>query len=683
MASNRFRSPYNRLLALWVLRAFSPGLGRSVFLDASGYADPDIAMFLGFPQNPDADTLASVPRLLDRLQDSLQRSGAACLPARARGNFAKLAVALKLNPTEERVLEFFACLQVESPLVDSWRLMHKSRDFELSRYVSRILGLAQSAVSVALSARGSLTKCGLLKSPDHPLICDRLMFHSPALARQLLRDSYDSGALLKSFGMMTTPEPKLGLEDFGHLQASQELLLPYLKKVRSARRHGVNFLLHGPPGTGKTQLVRVLGRTLGIPVFELDTADGDGAPRSPQCRLAALNLAQAYFQNTSALLVFDEAEDVLTPSPRDRGALNAHKGWFNQMLEKNHQPMFWISNSIDSLDPAFARRFDFILEVPIPPKSQRERILNNQIGGLVTPGLIDHLAGMEHLAPAVITRARDVIQVISRELPTEKRDAAFTQVIGGILKAQGHADPSKATIQVIQPGLYDVAHLNTAADLPQIAANLRRNPSARLCLYGPPGTGKTSFGHWLAREIGQPLLLQKASDLLSPYLGVTEQKIARAFETAKQDGAVLLIDEVDSFLQDRTQTRHSWEVTQINEMLTQIESFPGILIASTNLIDQLDPASMRRFDIKLHFGYLLPDQASRLLVSYCRNLKLKPPTAADLDLAESLEAATPGDFAAVARQHRFQPFRDAGGLLQAVSAESDLKAGRSRRIGFQ
>ncbi len=118
-------------------------------------------------------------------------------------------------------------------------------------------------------------------------------------------------------------------------------------------------------------------------------------------------------------------------------------------------------------------------------------------------------------------------------------------------------------------------------------------------------------------------------------------------------------------------------------MLTQIESFPGILIASTNLIDQLDPASMRRFDIKLHFGYLLPDQACRLFVSYCQNLKLPRPTSADLDLAATMDVSAPGDFAAVARQHRFQPFRDALSLLQAVIAESELKTNRSRQIGFQ
>ncbi len=313
----------------------------------------------------------------------------------------------------------------------------------------------------------------------------------------------------------------------------------------------------------------------------------------------------------------------------------------------------------------------------------RGRILRETAGTLVSPGLIEQLAGIEHLAPAVVTRARNVVHAIRREIPKGDHDAAFSHVIGGILKAQGHPDPAKANLQVVQPGLYDIAYFNTAADLPGIAANLRKNPSARLCLYGPPGTGKTSFGHWLAHEIGQPLHLQKASDLLSSYVGVTEQKIARTFERATQDGAVLLIDEVDSFLRDRTQTRHSWEVTQINEMLTQIESFPGILIASTNLITQLDPASMRRFDIKLHFGYLLPEQAGRLLVSYCRNLGLPQPTPADLRLATTLATSAPGDFAAIARQHRFQPFRNAHSLLMAVIAESELKVQSTRQIGFQ
>lgn len=678
----RFRSSFDRLIGLWVLRAFSRNLGRACFISGSEYADSDIAEFLGLPTDLDKEVLRKMPQLLDDLQASLER-GKAALPAKARNNFTRFAASLRLSTAEQRILEFFACSGTQPPLADTGRVLQRVNVTETPRFLSNVLCLPRHVVAKAVAPSGRLKKCGLLKKSENPCRISRLEFHSETLANCLLQDSYDPGKLLKSFGVVTAPPPELGLKDFPHIQTTLSLLLPYLGKIQSTRRPGVNILIHGSPGTGKTQLVRVLGQALDIPVFELDTSDDDGEPLGDMRRLSALNLGQRYFSNSPTLLVFDEAEDILTPTLTNRGAANSHKGWFNQTLESNPQPVFWISNSIESLDPAFSRRFDFILEVPIPPKSQRRRVLTEKAGNLISPGTIEHLAGIEHLSPAVVTRSRNVIHAIRRDIPKGERDAALTHVISGIMKAQGHPDPAKSSIQAVQPGIYDIGHLNTSADLQQIAANLAKSPSARLCLYGPPGTGKTSFGHWLANEIGQPLLLRKASDLLSPFLGMTEQKIARTFESAKQEGAVLLIDEVDSFLRDRTQTQHSWEVTQINEMLTQIESFPGILIASTNLIDQLDPASMRRFDIKLHFGYLLPEQARILFASYCENLGLPQPTSVDLDLTASMDVSTPGDFAAVARQHRFQPFRDASGLLQSVIAESEMKTNRSRRIGFQ
>ena len=66
------------------------------------------------------------------------------------------------------------------------------------------------------------------------------------------------------------------------------------------------------------------------------------------------------------------------------------------------------------------------------------------------------------------------------------------------------------------------------------------------------------------------------------YLGETEKIIAQAFEDAQRDDAVLLLDEIDSFLRDRTLSSHSWEVTQVNEQLTQIENYEGVFIATTN-----------------------------------------------------------------------------------------------------
>jgi SpoVK/Ycf46/Vps4 family AAA+-type ATPase len=682
MATQNFESPYSRLIAIWTLRALSPGLGRAQFLVDYSYSDTNIAQFLGLPANPDAETFRSVPRLMNDLSASLEKSGQARFLAKAQKNFDQFAEALKLDSTEQRILEWFACMEVESNL-DIRPVVKQAFKASPIKFIAKILNIAPNSVAKAIAPSGRLMKCGLLKQSSEYNRHGCARFYSETIARQLMIESYDPSKLLKSFGVTSPSKPDLVLDDYEHIEQSLDLLLPYMDQAVLKRKRGVNVLIYGAPGTGKTQLVKVIAKALGLAIYELDTADEDRDALSAGERFSVLNMAQTYFQDASVILVFDEAEDILTPSLRDPGKANTHKAWFNHLLENNPQPVFWISNDIDSLDPAFSRRFDFIIEVPIPPKNQREKILQKQVGKLISPALIKHFSEVEDLAPAVITRVRDVMRAIGNDLISSKRDAAFSHLVGGILKAQGHANTNNKKIQPVQADIYDIANLNTTADLQQLSEQLRKHPSARLCLYGPPGTGKTAFGHWLAAEIDAPLYLKKASDLLSPYVGMTEQLISKAFQEAKEEDAILMVDEVDSFLQDRTQSKNFWEITGINEMLTQIDSYPGIMIATTNLLDRLDPASLRRFDLKLEFGFLHPVQVRRLLSAHCRNLELPPPTPQDLAMAESIETATPGDFASVARQHRFQPFCDAQALLFAVIRESDHKITRSRKIGFR
>src|SRR5207237_682577 len=147
------------------------------------------------------------------------------------------------------------------------------------------------------------------------------------------------------------------------------------------------------------------------------------------------------------------------------------------------------------------------------------------------------------------------------------------------------------------PDVYDPAFVQADTDLAQLADGLAHSRSGRLCLYGPPGTGKTAYARWLADRIGMPLSVKRASDLMSKWVGESEKNLASAFKQAELAGAVLLIDEVDSFLQDRRGASHGWEVSQVNEMLTQMESFSGLLVASTNLMRGLDQAALRRFDL--------------------------------------------------------------------------------------
>jgi len=165
-------------------------------------------------------------------------------------------------------------------------------------------------------------------------------------------------------------------------------------------------------------------------------------------------------------------------------------------------------------------------------------------------------------------------------------------------------------------------------------------------------------------------------------VGENEQNIAEAFRAAQADGALLLVDEVDSFLQDRRDAKRGWEVSLVNEMLTQMESFPGVFIASTNLMKGLDQAALRRFDLKVKFDYLRAEQAWKLLCRHCAALALPAPQLDEHARLARLPRLTPGDFAAVLRQHRFRPVGSAATLVSALENECALKEGTKRSIGF-
>ena len=197
--------------------------------------------------------------------------------------------------------------------------------------------------------------------------------------------------------------------------------------------------------------------------------------------------------------------------------------------------------------------------------------------------------------------------MVSAVLTGLDAEQVLTRVMNNTLERLGAARlPEIDAITTIN---YRLELLNADCDLARLQEGLGRVGEGRLCLYGPPGTGKTAFGRHLAQALDRPLLVKRASDILSPYVGMAERNIAQMFREARADGAVLLLDEADSLLRDRQGAQRSWEVTQVNEMLTQMEEFRGIFIASTNLMNSLDAAAMRRFDACIRLGYLAPAQA--------------------------------------------------------------------------
>ncbi|MFA6188477.1 MAG: ATP-binding protein [Sulfuricurvum sp.] len=143
---------------------------------------------------------------------------------------------------------------------------------------------------------------------------------------------------------------------------------------------------------------------------------------------------------------------------------------------------------------------------------------------------------------------------------------------------------------------------------------------ARIIFYGPPGTGKTLTAHSLSRSLKRQVLSFDCSKILSMYVGESEKNVRKIFDTyadlTKQTKTepILLLNEADQFLSSRSQGSGTSADQMHNQMqnifLEQIEKFQGILIATTNLLENIDQAFSRRFNYKIEFKK--PDKAQRL-----------------------------------------------------------------------
>ena len=147
------------------------------------------------------------------------------------------------------------------------------------------------------------------------------------------------------------------------------------------------------------------------------------------------------------------------------------------------------------------------------------------------------------------------------------------------------------------PPRFDLGLIQSDTDPVTLAECLVGNADRgfSLCLQSPPGTGKSAFARYLSECLGLEVLQKHASDLLSPWVGETEQQIAAAFAEARDAQAFLIFDEADSLLANRRSAHRSWEVSQVNEMLTWMESHPLPFACTTNFGEHLDPATLRRF----------------------------------------------------------------------------------------
>ncbi len=626
-------------------------------------------------------------------------------------NIDALAGLLQLNQAERALLLYGTLARYQRELRSVLVEFKVNNAPEAYAVIAEVAGVNPAEVGEALRAGSRLERIGLVDNliSEHNItdLAD-LMKVSEKLPSVLMRQYRDQSELMAVF---TRPSARshLGLSDFAFIEEDAQVLCALLQQAVARKEAGVNVLLYGPPGTGKTELAKVVAQAAGLDLFEVEYADRDGNSLSGRDRYRSLQIAQAFLKGSAqAALLFDEVEDVFPPISTEAAQLLARaeqvappangsvsgKAWVNQILESNPVPTIWVTNRIEQIDPAFRRRFAYHLELKSPAPGAREGLVRKTLDGVpVSDAFVARLTARKGLTPAQIRTAVRFAGLVGAEpsrMPGVDATALrMEQLIERQLRnadlALGKRDGVTLARRMATQYQLDLLNVESRYAVPRMVQALQARGHGTMCFYGPPGSGKTALAEHIASELGRPILVRQASDIMSKFIGETEQNMAAMFAEAESEDAVLLLDEADSFLQDRRGAQRTYEVTEVNEMLQGMERFNGIFICTTNLLDRIDQAALRRFTFKIRFKPLTRAQREAMFVAEV--LGGEPGQLSDAlraRLAE-LEQLCPGDFAAVQRQavilgEALAPEE----FLAQLEAEHRLKpeVREARNIGF-
>ncbi len=451
-------------------------------------------------------------------------------------------------------------------------------------------------------------------------------------------------------------------------------------------------LLHGPPGCGKTLTARAAAQEIEATFFSIS---------GPEIVHKFYGESEAHlrtlFEQATAsrpsILFLDEI-DAIAPS-RDKVQGEVEKRVVAQLLalmdgiaRRSQVIVIAATNRPNALDPALRRpgRFDREIMIPVPDPAGRLEILQIHARAMPLADDVDleQLARATHgyvgadlealCREAAMSRLRRIMpeidfaldevprsQLASVEVTMEDFLAAFHEVQPSALREVSIEVPTVRWDEI--GGLDDVkARLRAVFDWPlhhpELFERAAVRPTRGILLQGPPGCGKTLLAQAMASESGVNFIAIKGPELLSQFVGESEERLRDLFRKARRASpCILFFDEIDALFPTRSEgagdSRTSERMlSQFLAELDGIEELKDVLVlGATNRLDLLDPALLRpdRFDEVLEVP--LPETATRRRI-FEVHLRGKPlAVAPDLDeLAASTEGLSGAEIAEAVRR---------------------------------
>ena len=300
---------------LWICRVLIHLGMHKKFIEKSRLDNDAIAFAIGMNEwtdkNNDDYNLVDCLSELKRIHATLERKAKKIsLPKSLATNIAHLTKLVGLNDTEGAVLAFAVMLDTISAIEAVTDYLGNLTTIKMCRSLSVILNRPESEIKEAISMQGILHRSGLLTidrqchSMDYKIDLLTNTFADMLISTVASPNDYLKGVVTPSSA------PELSMDDYEHIQPFIDILQPYFSHTLKTARRGVNILIHGAPGTGKSQFVKAFSHSLGCELFDIANEDNEGDSVNGERRLRAYSLAQNFFAKRRAILFFDEVEDV-------------------------------------------------------------------------------------------------------------------------------------------------------------------------------------------------------------------------------------------------------------------------------------------------------------------------------------------------------------------------------------